>query len=92
MVEGTARITNESGIHARPAGQLVKLVRSFKSDVYIDTGDKEVKCNSIVNLLMAAVKPGATVKVRAEGEDEGEALLAIVSFLEGLALAEGAVE
>jgi phosphotransferase system HPr (HPr) family protein len=88
MMSQEVHITNPSGLHARPAHRFIKLAKSFKSDIYIDTGGAQVKCDSIINLLLAAVKPGMLVTVRADGPDEAEALPAVVDFLERLAEAE----
>ncbi|MDR2340275.1 MAG: HPr family phosphocarrier protein [Deltaproteobacteria bacterium] len=92
MVTQEVLITNPSGLHARPAHRFIKLAKSFKSDVFLDTGQKQVRCDSIINLLLAAVKPGMTVTVRAEGEDERNALDELVAFLEGLAKSEAEPE
>ena len=88
MISQDVQITNPSGLHARPAHRFIMLVKTFESDVFLDTGEKEVKCDSIINLLLAAVKPGMKVTIKAVGADEDEALPAVVSFLEGLAEAE----
>jgi phosphocarrier protein len=78
-------INNPSGLHARPAHNFVTLVKKFKSDVLLHVGEKDIKCESIINLLLAAIKKGTVVELKVTGEDEDEAMLKISEFLEGLA-------
>ncbi|MDR2406038.1 MAG: HPr family phosphocarrier protein [Deltaproteobacteria bacterium] len=88
MITQEVLITNPTGLHARPAHKFIKLVKSFKSEVFIQSGENETKCDSIIKLLLLSVKPGSMVTVKVDGEDEQVALPAIVEFLEGLAKAE----
>jgi phosphotransferase system HPr (HPr) family protein len=59
-------------------------IKGFKSEVLLRTNEAEVKCNSILNLLYAAIKQGTTVEVLVRGEDEEEAIPKIIDFLENL--------
>lgn len=84
MVTQTVVISNPTGLHARPAHQFIGFITQFKSQVYMQVGDTEVSCGSILNLLLAGIKKGTTVELRVRGEDENEALPKIVEFLENL--------
>ena len=77
-------INNPTGLHARPAHNFMALVKKFKSDVFLDVDGKEIKCSSIINLLLAAIKKGTVVELKVAGEDEEEAMARITEFLEGL--------
>jgi phosphocarrier protein len=92
MISKEVHITNPTGLHARPAHKFIMLVKSFKSDVFINTGEKEAKCDSIINLLLLSVQGGMTVTVKVDGDDENVALPIIVDFLEGLAKVEAEAE
>lgn len=63
-------INSENGIHARPAGILVKAVSQFKSDVKIYKGDKEANAKSLFSIMGLGVKDGESVDVEISGEDE----------------------
>ena len=70
------------GIHARPAGMLVKLVKEYSSDVYIEKGDKRIKADRLIAIMNMGIKHGDTVTVTIEGDDEKEAYKALYSFFE----------
>lgn len=84
MVEKKLTVKNKTGIHARPASQLVKECSRFKSKVYIKTDDKEINAKSIINLLSSGISQGAKITLCTEGEDEVEALEVISSFINNL--------
>ncbi|WP_413667737.1 HPr family phosphocarrier protein [Mucilaginibacter sp. Mucisp86] len=73
-------ITSAQGMHARPATQLVKLVKGFKSATSLKKGDKTVKLNSLLNILSLSIKGGETISVIMDGEDEVSAAIVIDDF------------
>ncbi len=70
MKEFSYTITDPNGIHARPAGVLVKQLKGFQSSVTIFKGDKNVDMKKLLALMGLGVKQGDTVTVKIEGEDE----------------------
>ncbi len=82
MKEFKYTIKDELGIHARPAGLLVKLASTFKSTITVDTGAKQADAKKIMALMGAGAKKGTTVTCRAEGPDEAEAAAALKKFFE----------
>ena len=74
-------ITDELGIHARPAGMLVKEASEFASKIMIASPKKEVDAKRIMGVMSLGVKKGDTVKLTIEGEDEDAAASALKSFL-----------
>lgn len=74
-------ITDELGIHARPAGLLVKEAGKFQSDIKIAKGDKSADAKRIFGIMGLAAKKGDEIVFTAEGEDEAEAIVAIEEFL-----------
>ena len=54
-------ITDNEGIHARPAGELVKLVKGFESTVSIEKEGKKVDCRKLLALMGLGVKKGHEV-------------------------------
>ena len=80
MITNNYLITAAEGLHARPATNLVRLAKKYKSASSIKKGDKTVKLNSMLNILSLALKGGDTVTVIIDGEDEIEAAAAIDTF------------
>ena len=77
-------IKDELGIHARPAGILVKAIAKKTSDIKIKkAGDtREVNAKSIMAVMSLGVKQGNEVIITAEGEDEEDAIAEIQKVLE----------
>lgn len=81
MQKKVFKITNKTGLHARPAAMLVKTTGKFKSDIYISKDGYEVNGKSIMGVLTLAAESGSTLEVRIEGEDEQEAMMAIEDLI-----------
>ena len=74
-----------NGLHARPAGDLVKLAKSFPGTaVTIATASRKVNASSILSLMALALKKGTEIEIAAEGPDEERAVDEISAFLDGL--------
>ena len=74
-------ITDPVGIHARPAGVLVKEVKGFAgSTVTIQKGEKSVNALKLMALMHLVIKQGDTVTVSVEGGDEEAVCTALESF------------
>ena len=82
MKEFTYTVRDKVGIHARPAGMLVKLVKEYSSDVYIEKGDKRIKADRLIAVMNMGIKQGDTVTITIEGVDEEEAYKSLYSFFE----------
>ena len=63
-------ITDELGIHARPAGMLAKLAKGYESKIQITKGEKTVAATQLLMLMGLAVKHGDEITVTVEGLDE----------------------
>jgi phosphocarrier protein HPr len=81
MPEREARIVNKLGIHARPAAEIVKTAGKFKSNIIIVRDDLEVNAKSIMGVMMLAAEHGATVILRATGDDAEAALDALCAVI-----------
>lgn len=75
-------IKNKLGLHARAAAKLVHTAARFKSDIKLRKGDEEVDAKSILGILLLAAGRGSVLTVKADGEDEREALDAIEKLIE----------
>ena len=81
MKEFTYTIKEPVGIHARPAGLLVKVVKGFSSTATLEKNGKTCDLRKLMALMGMGVKQGETVTVKVEGEDEEAAAAAIQQFL-----------
>lgn len=80
MKSFTYTITDPVGIHARPAGILVKAVKPFQSTCKIAKGEKTVDLRKLMALMGMGIKCGDTVEVTIEGADEDTAAATIEKF------------
>ena len=74
-------ITDPEGIHARPAGELIKAVKDFSSSITISKDGKTADAKRIFGVMGLAAKQGQEITMRAEGADEEAAISAIEAFL-----------
>ncbi len=75
-------IKDPIGLHARPAGLLVKLASSYQSKVTLEANGKSAECGKLIMLIALGIKQGTKVTCRIEGEDEEAAAQAIQKFIE----------
>ena len=75
-------IKDELGIHARPAGLLVKEAGKFQSAVKIAKDGKEVDAKRVLGVMGLCVKCGQEVTVSVDGADENEAFEALEAFFQ----------
>lgn len=75
-------ITDPAGIHARPAGELVQLAKTYHSNITITRDDKSGDCKKIFSLMGLAIKSGQTVTVTIEGDDETDACTALLHYMQ----------
>jgi phosphocarrier protein HPr len=80
MITNDYIITAPQGMHARPATNLIRLGKNFKSTISLKKGDKTIRMNSVLNILSLTIKGGETISVIIEGEDEAVAAEAIDQF------------
>jgi phosphocarrier protein len=81
MPEREVKIVNKLGIHARPAAEIVKTAGKFRSSVTIVRDELEVNAKSIMGVMMLAAEFGATIVIRAVGEDAEQALDALQTVI-----------
>ena len=85
MYEKTVRVCNVTGLHARPATDLVNAAKRFKSKIVIsceqDGETISANAKSIVMLLSLGASQGTSVTLSAEGEDEVKAIDALSDLI-----------
>ncbi|WP_066070740.1 HPr family phosphocarrier protein [Neobacillus soli] len=72
MIERHYTITNEQGLHARPASLLVQMASQSKSAVMLVEGKKEFNAKSILGIMSVGAQKGAQITIKIDGPDEAE--------------------
>lgn len=83
MIAKDVEIVNKLGLHARAAAKLVHVAGGFASDVRVRKGAEEVDAKSILGVLLLAAGKGSRITITANGSDEGDAVEALESLIEG---------
>ena len=81
MKRAEVTVVNRLGLHARPSAALTQLATRFASDVFLSKGTRRVNGKSIMGVMMLAAAQGSVIVVETDGEDEDEALAALVALI-----------
>ena len=82
MVSKELKITNPTGLHLRPAGNLCKEAMRYKSKVTFNYGGNIANAKSVLSVLGACIKTGDVITLICEGDDEEEALKDLAAYIE----------
>ena len=82
MVKQKIKITNPTGLHLRPAGNLCKEAMRYKSKVTFNYGGNIANAKSVLSVLGACIKTGDVITLICEGDDEEEALKNLAENIE----------
>ncbi|MGN0482408.1 MAG: HPr family phosphocarrier protein [Lachnospiraceae bacterium] len=83
MVSQKVKIKNPTGLHLRPAGILCSEAMKFKCRVTFKHRNSEANAKSVLSVLGSCVKSGDEIELSCDGEDEENALQAMVQLIEG---------
>jgi len=81
MQEQSITIINKLGLHARAAGKLVETTSRFGCDITIEKDGRNVDGKSIMAMMMLAAGKGTEITIKANGDDEDNALTAIIDLI-----------
>ena len=76
-------ISNQSGLHARPAAAFVKMANKFQAEITVTKDDDSVNGKSIMGLMTLAAAKGTRLVIETNGADAKGAADAIQSLIEG---------
>jgi phosphocarrier protein len=76
-------IVNALGLHLRASSKLSQTASRFPCEVWLSRGNKRVNAKSVLGVTMLAAGPGVSIQIETSGTQEEEALLALVSLIEG---------
>ncbi|HHU64284.1 MAG TPA: HPr family phosphocarrier protein [Clostridiales bacterium] len=81
MKQSTVKVRNKDGLHARPAAEFVQMANKFNSEIWIEKDNKKVSAKSIMGVMSLGISTGTQITLVAQGEDENDALKALVEFV-----------
>jgi phosphocarrier protein len=86
MVKKEMTITNNIGLHARPATFFIQKANAFKSSIWIEKDERRVNAKSLLGVLSLGIAKGMVVTIIADGQDENIAVNELVELVQaGLA-------
>ena len=82
LISRKVKITNELGMHARPAAQIAQMAEEASQGVWISDGSNRVDASSIIDILTMCATKGTEVVIEVEGKDDIKIMEAIATFFE----------
>ena len=82
MVKHDVTITNNIGLHARPATFFIQKANSYKASIWLEKDDRKVNAKSLLGVLSLGIAKGMTVTLVAEGADEAAAIEGLVELVQ----------
>jgi phosphotransferase system HPr (HPr) family protein len=82
LTEKQIKIINKLGLHARPAALLVQKANKFKSEITLEKEGQRVNGKSIMGVMMLAAEQGSMLTISAQGEDEVQAVEALIEIVQ----------
>jgi len=82
MKQETVTIKNRAGIHARPSALIVKTANEYDSEIFLELDDMRINAKSIMGIITLGANYKSIIQIIAEGNDEEEAVTALVKLFE----------
>jgi phosphocarrier protein HPr len=76
------KIINKLGLHARASAKITQLAGNYQSEVWLSRNKLRVNAKSIMGVMMLAANRGSKINIETIGQDETEAMLALVTLIE----------
>jgi phosphocarrier protein len=81
MISREVLISNNIGLHARPATFFIQKANSFKCSVWVEKEERRVNAKSLLGVLSLGIVKGMTITVIADGPDENEAVDGLIELV-----------
>ena len=82
MISRDVTITNNVGLHARPATFFIQKANSYRSSIWVEREDRRVNAKSLLGVLSLGIVKGTTITLIADGADEEEALSGLAELVD----------
>ena len=83
MISRNVTIKNSVGLHARPATFFIQKANSFNCSLWVEKEDCRVNAKSLLGVLSLGISKGMDITIIADGQDEVEAVEALVDMIDG---------
>lgn len=83
MYTQNVTISNEVGLHARPATFFIQKANEFKSGIWLEKDERRVNAKSLLGVLSLGIVKGTVITLIADGVDEKEAVTALCELVSG---------
>ena len=81
MISRDVMISNNIGLHARPATFFIQKANSFKWSIWVEKEERRVNAKSLLGVLSLGIVKGMTITVMADGPDENEAVDGLIELV-----------
>lgn len=75
-------VKNQIGLHARPATFFIQRANEFKSSIWVEKEERRVNGKSLLGVLSLGIIGGTSIRIIADGADEENAVMSLVSLVE----------
>ena len=82
MVVKSVTITNQVGLHARPATFFIQKANEFKSSIWVEKEERRVNAKSLLGVLSLGIVKGTTITLIADGSDQEEAVETLSTLID----------
>ena len=82
MTSQAVTVVNQLGMHARAAAKFVHLATRYEAQVTVARDERAMDGKSIMGVLLLAAARGSTITISADGDDERDAVDALVSLVQ----------
>lgn len=82
MYEQKVTLTNEIGLHARPASIFIRTAVKFPCDITVEKNGRSFNAKSIMSVLSMSASKGDELTLKASGDNEEEAVKTLVEVIE----------
>ena len=81
MISKEVVISNQVGLHARPATFFIQKAIEYKSSIWVEKDDRRVNAKSLLGVLSLGIVKGTAITIIADGTDEEEAVAALSELI-----------
>ncbi len=82
MYSKEVTVTNDVGLHARPATFFIQKANEYKSSIWVEKEERKINAKSLLGVLSLGIVKGTKVTIIADGVDENKAVDALVELIE----------
>ncbi len=82
MYSKEVTVTNNVGLHARPATFFIQKSNEFKSSIWVEKGDRRINAKSLLGILSLGIIKDTKIIITADGVDEEAAVSSLINLIE----------